>query len=258
MVKMKKLIMDSSEPDYIVDELSYCGVRPERRELKCYNCECGAVYDDWLKKCPVCGKRPDSETTRERIADYLVVNEKNEVVKAVERKADDLYSSVLTNKIYIQAEKLSSAYGCRAMIATEVYLEMLEEEYPKMRYRFQALPSEMMDSYGIMFWQAGSNLRLVRYLAKCLEKSDTIPKVRYEIKDRMIALKQLRALGEIPGIGPKIGEKLWKLFGSILGIASLSVEELMIVPGIGEKKSTSIYEFFRKGFPWKKKKSGRR
>ncbi len=48
---------------------------------------------------------------------------------------------------------------------------------------------------------------------------------------------------DIPGVGPKRQKLLLKHFGSIKGVASANVQELMAVPGISERVARNIHQF---------------
>ncbi len=48
---------------------------------------------------------------------------------------------------------------------------------------------------------------------------------------------------DIPGVGPKRQKLLLKHFGSIKGVASATVQELMAVPGISERVARNIHQF---------------
>jgi Fanconi anemia group M protein len=52
---------------------------------------------------------------------------------------------------------------------------------------------------------------------------------------------QMNVIGNIPGVGPKLAESLLKRFGSIRNIANATVEELMAIEKIGEKKALQIH-----------------
>lgn len=243
--------MDSNEPEDIKEMLAFKGIPVEKTQLRCHECECGVLYDNWIDRCPKCNEPPSGKEIQ--VADYLILNEDFEVVKAIERKSSDMYSSIVSQKIYIQMEKLAAAYGTRGMVAYEGYLEVLEEDHPKMKGMISYLPTEAMDVYDLKFWEAGSKRRFVRYMWQCFKKVGTIPKVRYEKRNRVLALKQLRAMAEIPMCGQKISETLWKTFGSIQMIANMEEDELKIIKGIGERKAKAIYDFFRAPYPrWKK------
>ena len=100
----------------------------------------------------------------------------------------------------------------------------------------------------VQFEQEYDCALFLKYLANKIGNGDT---VRYPTMERHKWSKadwQLNVLCGLPNIGPKIGKRLLKNFGSIRAITNAQVTELTTINGISEPKAVEIYEFFNKHY----------
>jgi len=77
--------------------------------------------------------------------------------------------------------------------------------------------------------------------------NESLPKERW-FRKRLSEIpekdEKIYLLSSIPGIGNELAKNLLRHFGSIEKIAIASIEQLMMVDGIGNKKAEQIYKIF--------------
>jgi len=171
------------------------------------------------------------------IGDYLV---SQDVV--FERKTvDDLIRSVFDGRIFDQARRLAEKYT-KPVIIVEGRFEKLWEKTGRALQVRQALLAVALD-YNIRVVYTrdpGDTARVIYYTARREQLEEKKPVVVHR-KPRLSTLreKQLYVLQSLPGIGPKLAEKLLEYFGSIEAICKASVVELERI--LGEARAREVY-----------------
>jgi DNA excision repair protein ERCC-4 len=89
------------------------------------------------------------------------------------------------------------------------------------------------------------SLRILRFLAQQLARTDDGLLQRYDRKPKRLASRKLYVLQGLPGIGPALAHRLLLHFGSVQRIITADETALRQVPGLGLKKAARIRELLR-------------
>ena len=171
------------------------------------------------------------------VGDYLV---SDEVV--FERKTvDDLVRSVFDGRLFDQARRLAETYP-KPVLVVEGRFDQLWEKTGRATQVRQALLAIALD-YGIRIVYTrdpGDTARVIYYTARREQVERRRPVVIHR-KRRLETLreKQLYVLQSLPGVGPRLAEKLLEYFGSIEAVCNASIVELSRV--VGEARAREIY-----------------
>lgn len=160
----------------------------------------------------------------------------------VERKtAADFAVSLIDGRLFRQAAALAAA-PYRAMLV----LEGTEADWQATGVRREALQGALITIgvfYGLaLLWSAGpeETARLLVYLGRQTRQflHGGLPRPGYRPKGRRA--RQLFLLQGLPGVGPERAARLLERFGSVRAIMTASIDELAVVPGIGEKTAGKV------------------
>ncbi len=171
------------------------------------------------------------------VGDYVV---SDRIV--VERKTvEDLVKSVFDGRLFDQARRLCEYYE-KPVILVEGDPSRIDEVTGKGVQVRMALLSLALD-YGIAVVYTGSpseSARVLYYLATREQRDERRPVVVHR-KPRLdkLWMQQLYVVQSLPGVGPRLAEKLLKAFGSIEAICRASVVELERV--LGEARARQVY-----------------
>ena len=171
------------------------------------------------------------------VGDYLV---SDEVV--FERKTvEDLIRSVFDGRLFDQARRLAEAYP-KPVIIVEGRFEKLWEKTGRAEQVRQALLAIALD-HGIRVVYTrdpGDTAKVIYYTARREQVERRRPVVVHR-KRRLESLreKQLYILQSLPGVGPRLAEKLLEYFGSIEAVCNASIVELARV--LGEGRAREVY-----------------
>ena len=171
------------------------------------------------------------------VGDYVVSDR-----VAVERKTvPDLAESLFDGRLRSQAARLASSYE-EPYIVVEGPVETLERVTGRASSVLAALASLTIDHGVRVLWSLGpaDTARLVRLLA-CREQGERRRPVVINRKPRLQGLQeqQLYLLQSLPGIGPRLAERLLERFGSVEAVCRASVVELARI--LGEERARRVY-----------------
>ncbi|NPA04694.1 MAG: hypothetical protein GXO09_01185 [Crenarchaeota archaeon] len=186
------------------------------------------------------------------VGDYVV---SDRVV--FERKSlRDLVRSVFDGRLFDQARRLSEAYEAPIIIVEGVRgLAKLGDKKPQF---YMALMSVSLD-YGVRIFFVdgeGETARIIYYTAcreQCREGGRPVV-IHRKPKMDQLWMKQLYLVQSIPGIGPKLAEKLLEYFGSIEAVCKASIVELERV--LGPSRARQVYRIIHA--PYTPPRQGRR
>ncbi len=171
------------------------------------------------------------------IGDYVV---SQDIV--FERKTvDDLIRSVFDGRLFDQARRLAEKYP-KPVIIVEGRFEKLWEKTGRAIQVRQALLAVALD-YNIRVVHTrdpSDTARVIYYTARREQVEQKKPVVIHR-KPRLSSLreKQLYVLQSLPGVGPKLAEKLLEYFGSLEAVCKASIVELERV--LGEARAREVY-----------------
>ncbi len=89
------------------------------------------------------------------------------------------------------------------------------------------------------------SLRILRFLAQQVRRTDHGILRRYDRKPKRLASRKLYILQGLPGVGPALANRLLVRFGSIERVIAADEATLMQTRGVGRKKATGIREVLR-------------
>lgn len=162
---------------------------------------------------------------------------------AVERKEKrDFLKSLYSGRLFDQAHRLCEMYN-RPVLIVEGAMPLFVGNMMKPRVFWGALTTLTLE-YGLnTFFTADSQQTadLIYTLAKhrgfVRAKG---PLIRKKPKARHLEKMQLLLVSSLPGIGPKLGDRVLKRFGTVRKVFSASVAELSSVGGIGRIKAEKV------------------
>ncbi|MFB0543321.1 MAG: ERCC4 domain-containing protein [Candidatus Bathyarchaeia archaeon] len=162
---------------------------------------------------------------------------------AVERKTlSDLLSSIYQKRLFEQLRRLKEAYPQCCLIVEGDLEEGL------------GLMENPLVFWGTLSWAAvdcplpilltldqEQTAQLLFSLARRLQGEVEGPReARYKPKFHELRQQQLFAVQGLPGVGPKLAERLLEAFGSVRGVFKASEEEVQKVEGFGKKRANEI------------------
>ncbi len=176
------------------------------------------------------------------VGDYLLA----EGVIAERKSVGDLARSVFDGRFFDQLSRM-------AQVADRYFL-VVEGDLEKLKYvttRYKAILSALYyasvaSKVPALFTENQQHTaELIKYLATKFQEGMPTPShttvARSKPKGMSINDWQLYVVSSLPGVGPKLAERLLKKFGSIRAIFNSSIVELASVGGLSESKASFIY-----------------
>ena len=111
---------------------------------------------------------------------------------------------------------------------------------------------EIVYVYGIPIFFVEDDQAVLTFIRILIDReirkaNESLPKERW-FRRRLSEIpekdEKIYLLSSIPGIGNELARNLLRHFGSIDKIANASIDQLMMVDGIGSKKAEQIYNIF--------------
>ena len=84
------------------------------------------------------------------------------------------------------------------------------------------------------------SLRILRFLAEQLARTESSILQRYDRKPKRLASRKLFVLQGLPGVGPALADRLLLQFGSVERVMTADTSTLVQVRGIGSTKARAI------------------
>jgi len=182
------------------------------------------------------------------VGDYLISSE-----VAVERKqVADLVNSLYKGRLLEQAERLSEAYRT-PLLVIEGGTEALLEAMPNQRALWGALTSLSLLS-GIYIFQTPSARETAMLLRSIAAREASGRTQRPLLAFRELGRKQslvrmqLALVSGLPGIGPKLTQRLLSRFGTVKAVFASSAAELATVRGVGKVRAERITRFLNERY----------
>ncbi len=170
------------------------------------------------------------------VGDYLLLG------YAVERKErDDFVRSLYSGRIFDQAYRLREVYENPVLIVEGDICELLDEKIRPRAY-WGALAALTFE-YGLKIFftpNAHETANLIYTLAMERHVKAKGPIVRKKPKMENLEKMQLLQVSTLPGIGPKLADRMLKHFNTVRKVFAASVAELSTVKGVGRVKANRI------------------
>ncbi len=173
------------------------------------------------------------------VADYVLSEE-----CAVERKrVGDFINSLFSGRLFDQALRLSEVYKIPILVVEGNFAEAVEYT-PRSRSLWGAIASLCLGSNIRVFYTL--NERQTAELLYTIAKKRRYGPLRGPIPQRKKAQtvreQQLLIVSSLPGVGPKMADKLLRTFGTVRKVFSASKYMLSKVEGMSAKKAEKIVE----------------
>lgn len=173
----------------------------------------------------------------------------------IERKTNqDFVGSIMGSngedgRLWHQARRMRDTYASSYIILIGGYNDLPEPD--KQRFTqdmWTGAIISLMARYNMKFLKVNTNREFFQISKRIFSKSDGIDKHTMNIK-RATNEKEavlVGALYQVPGIGLEYSKRIIDVLGvdSIIGLCKTTVEDLMSVDGIGERKANSIKEYY--------------
>ena len=172
------------------------------------------------------------------VGDYIV-----SPLCAVERKSSrDFLKSLYSGRLFDQASRISDRYEKSVLIVEGDFPNFLYEmKNPKVFWgALTALAFKF--NLNVFFtaepWQTAELIYTIAKHESVKKLAGPYVKKRFKAED--VEQNQLLIVSSLPGVGPKLGERLLKRFGTIRRIFNASIAELASVEGVGRAKAERI------------------
>lgn len=211
--------------------------RPRRWQLRVDFSEHNAALLDLARACDDF----DVEMVRLAVGDYSI----DERI-VVERKTySDFATSLADGRLFPQAAALARSPHRPVILLEGPKPPTMPDVHP------HALKGAMV-SLAVM-WRLPvlyardpeDSLRILRFLAQQVRRTDHGILRRYDRKPKRLASRKLYILQGLPGVGPALANRLLVRFGSIERVIAADEATLMQTRGVGRKKATGIREVLR-------------
>ncbi|MDE1865181.1 MAG: hypothetical protein KGH94_00890 [Candidatus Micrarchaeota archaeon] len=174
------------------------------------------------------------------VGDYVISDR-----VCIERKTvGDFESSIITGRLFEQAERLGEAYERPIII-----MEGDREEFRMKSAVIRGATASLYIDYDIPVIQtdgARDSAEIIRHIARHeQEQRKRSPSVKGGARSFTQSQFMERVIGNIPGVGIDTAQKLLKHFGSVQAIVGASKKELEEVKNIGPKRAKAVYELVR-------------
>lgn len=184
----------------------------------------------------------DLTVRRLRLGDYIIDN-----TLIVERKTfADFACSVIDGRLFMQASRLARVRRLRPCVILEGSLNDLGSPVIS-RPAMQGTVITVTLVFGLPLLRSAcpeETADLIVYAAEQLSCRTTAVQKRPGHHPRGLARLQSFLLQAIPGIGPARARLLLDTFGSPIGVASATLEDLQTVDGIGKSAAAKIHQVF--------------
>jgi ERCC4-type nuclease len=165
---------------------------------------------------------------------------------AVERKTvADFLRSIYDKRLFEQIERLSKAYSRFSLLVEgNIGYELAHLRNPLV---FWGALAKLISEYDLSIVFTMNERQTAEFLfsiaRKCQEEKERIPIARYKPKAYTLTEMQLLAVQGLPGIGPKMADRLLRRFNTVRRVFTAHPIELRGVPGMGKKKEEIITDF---------------
>jgi DNA excision repair protein ERCC-4 len=185
---------------------------------------------------------PDVETRVEHlfIGDFVV----SEKILFERKRADDFAASLIDGRLFSQAARL-----VRQPLRSACILEGGRDDWARLGVRREALQGALISLsllFGLpVFRSVGPDetARLLVYASRQffrLQRAE--PAYSHLVKAKRLKTRRMRLLQSLPGIGPDRARTLLEHFGDVRSCLLSSLDQLLEVPGIGQKTAEAMQE----------------
>lgn len=187
---------------------------------------------------------PEMEIAALPYGDYLINGE-----ITVERKtAADFLISIIDGRLFKQLSRLKK--HCRRpllLIEGDPYATNLS--FDPRAIRGALLSTQVIWYIPILFSKSREDTRdIFLTIGRQEESSTALLTLRGSYRPKRLKSKQLYILQGLPHVGPRLARRLLDHFGSVIGVMNGTVDDLLMVEGLGRVSARAIREILDEGF----------
>jgi DNA excision repair protein ERCC-4 len=158
------------------------------------------------------------------------------------KRADDFAASLIDGRLFSQAARL-----VKQPLRSAYILEGKTEDWKRLGVRREALQGALItltlifDLPVFRSIDPGETARILVHASRQFSRLHRAePAYAHRAKAKRLKTRQLRLLQSLPGVGPDRARNLLEHFGGVRSCLLATVEELIDVPGIGQKTAKAI------------------
>jgi Fanconi anemia group M protein len=171
------------------------------------------------------------------VGDYIISDR-----VCIERKTvSDFESSIVSGRLFEQAERISQAY--------ERPIIIIEGDKDEFRMKGAVISGALASLYidydipVITTSGAKESAEIIKYISKHEQEGKRrLPSVKGGGRSFTSSQFMERIIGNIPGIGIETSKKLLEHFGSVSGVVNACEKDYEEVPNIGKKRAKLIFD----------------
>lgn len=160
------------------------------------------------------------------------------------KRADDFAASLIDGRLFSQAARL-----VKQPLRSACILEGKTEDWIRLGVRREALQGALItltlifDLPVFRSIDPSETARLLVYSSRQFSRLHRAePAYAHRAKAKRLKTRRLRLLQSLPGVGPDRARNLLEHFGGVRPCLLATIEELIDVPGIGQKTAKAIEE----------------
>ncbi len=160
------------------------------------------------------------------------------------KRADDFAASLIDGRLFSQAARL-----VKQPLRSSYILEGKTQDWKRLGVRREALQGSLItltlifDLPVFRSIDPSETARILVYASRQFSRLHRAePAYAHRAKAKRLKTRRLRLLQSLPGVGPDRARNLLEHFGSVRSCLLATIEELIDVPGIGQKTAKAIQE----------------
>ena len=160
------------------------------------------------------------------------------------KRADDFAASLIDGRLFSQAARL-----VKQPLRSACILEGKTEDWKRLGVRREALQGALItltlifDLPVFRSIDPSETARILAYASRQFSRLHRAePAYAHRAKAKRLKTRRLRLLQSLPGVGPDRARNLLEHFGDVRSCLLATIEELIDVPGIGQKTAKAIRE----------------
>jgi len=180
-----------------------------------------------------------------RVGDFVVSGQ----IVFERKRADDFAASLIDGRLFSQATRL-----VKQPLRSACILEGKTEDWTRLGVRREALQGALItltlifDLPVFRSIDPSETARLLVYAGRQFSRLHRAePAYTHVVKAKRMKTRRLRLLQSLPGVGPDRARNLLEHFGGVRPCLLATIEELIDVPGIGQKTAKAIQEVVGSG-----------
>ena len=221
--------VDGDDASGVVANAAVDSTRPKRHRICVDLSERNAALLDLVRECA------DFDVHLERLAvgDYVI-----DGGMIVERKTYvDFATSLLDGRLFPQAAALARSPHRPVVLLEGPKPSQMPDVHPHALKGAIVSLAVMWRLPVIYARDPQESLRILRFLARQLARTEPAILQRYDRKPKRLASRKLYVLQGLPGVGPALANRLLLHFGSVEDVVTAAEGKLVQVRGIGPKKA---------------------